>query len=590
MKKCNDGYMMKSLLPLLPLILLLPGCLAVFPARCTHPSGTLTGEIDIESRDGSGEKVTRTVISSNIALEETLCYKIKYNLTTPDGRKQEKEVLYTLEYDNLKHVYNYKNQYDFAIPATDMTCWCDCPGGSNQCDSDTDSCGNYGKNPDTCVNWYEDGQTLDGCVWITGSGQSCCSLNIERFSADTYRAVEISSPISRAQLRLNVISLSSNPSQILVKDKVYNVDLDTGTTADELVTMNIATSGTASLLPAGWYFGRTGSGELKTNVKINGLNEWNMNKLGWYKIQHGFETIRKSTVRDAFSATTMNCGDNNLETNFAADYYGRYPEKAATVESFLFDKVDRVVRNDSSRQVIAYHRSSPRLDITLTFNEQSDVTFLYDESYLEDFLGAIFMDKYSSRYLNITLIGGSGSIIGSIKGHEDDSFYVYIPNVSKLPYQKIVKISSTCQQVGELKKTRVCVKPLQENSTPMCKMVVCLEEKNDNFVLPEDDIDYERAEHDDILSLATWGKYLNPIQWFSGGKPGWVEGVVIAVVLIVLTIVVGIIVKLVRVFNCIFKCLTCFRQSKDTYSKKQWFKKYGKKIKRKGSLSSDDEV
>ena len=25
------------------------------------------------------------------------------------------------------------------------------------------------------------------------------------------------------------------------------------------------------------------------------------------------------------------------------------------------------------------------------------------------------MDKYSSRYLNITLIGGSGSIIGTIK-------------------------------------------------------------------------------------------------------------------------------------------------------------------------------
>ena len=73
------------------------------------------------------------------------------------------------------------------------------------------------------------------------------------------------------------------------------------------------------------------------------------------------------------------------------------------------------MRNDSARQVIAYHRTSPRLDITLTFNEQSDVTFLYDESYLEDFQGAIFMDKYSSRYLNITLIGGSGSIIGTIK-------------------------------------------------------------------------------------------------------------------------------------------------------------------------------
>ena len=131
--------MLRILLPLL--LALLPGSQSVFPARCTHPSGTLTGEIELESRDGSQDKVTRTVISSNIALDETLCYKITYNFTKRDGRQETKRVLYTLEYDNLKHVYNYKNSYEFAIPSTDMTCWCDCPGGSNQCDSDTNSCG-----------------------------------------------------------------------------------------------------------------------------------------------------------------------------------------------------------------------------------------------------------------------------------------------------------------------------------------------------------------------------------------------------------------------------------------------------------------
>ena len=80
-------------LPVLILVVL-SGVSAVFPTRCTHPSGTLTGEIELESRDGSGDKVTRTVISSNIALEETLCYKINYNFTTPDGRRARKEVPY----------------------------------------------------------------------------------------------------------------------------------------------------------------------------------------------------------------------------------------------------------------------------------------------------------------------------------------------------------------------------------------------------------------------------------------------------------------------------------------------------------------
>ena len=45
------------------------------------------------------------------------------------------------------------------------------------------------------------------------------------------------------------------------------------------------------------------------------LNEWNMNKLGWYKVQDGYDTIRESTVREAFVASTENCGENKLKTS-----------------------------------------------------------------------------------------------------------------------------------------------------------------------------------------------------------------------------------------------------------------------------------
>lgn len=93
----------------------------------------------------------------------------------------------------------------------------------------------------------------------------------------------------------------------------------------------------------------------------------------------------------------------------------------------------------------------------------------------------------------------------------------------------------------------------------------------ENFVAPEDEVDYAKGEHDDILSLATWSKYLNPLQWFKGGKPGWVEGVVMAVLLLVILFVVGILVKLMKMFNCIFKCLTCCRffrgKSRENYDK-----------------------
>ena len=61
------------------------------------------------------------------------------------------------------------------------------------------------------------------------------------------------------------------------------------------------------------------------------------------------------------------------------------------------------------------------------------------------------------------------------------------------------------------------------------------------------------------------------MQWFTGGKPSWVEGVVIAVVALFLFIVVGILVKLARMFGCLFKCITCFgmfkKKSNDVYDK-----------------------
>lgn len=42
----------------------------------------------------------------------------------------------------------------------------------------------------------------------------------------------------------------------------------------------------------------------------------------------------------------------------------------------------------------------------------------------------------------------------------------------------------------------------------------------EDFEIPADDVKYDKGEHDDILSLATWGKYLNPLAWFKGGQPG----------------------------------------------------------------------
>ena len=41
-----------------------------------------------------------------------------------------------------------------------------------------------------------------------------------------------------------------------------------------------------------WYFGKVGDKVAYTNVEVNGLSDWDVNKLGWYKYQNNQYSIR----------------------------------------------------------------------------------------------------------------------------------------------------------------------------------------------------------------------------------------------------------------------------------------------------------
>ena len=46
-------------------------------------------------------------------------------------------------------------------------------------------------------------------------------------------------------------------------------------------------------------------------------------------------------------------------------------------------------------------------------------------------------------------------------------------------------------------------------------------------MLPEDDLVYEKGEQDDILSLSTWAKYMNPIEVFIRFWKEWYRAILI---------------------------------------------------------------
>ena len=61
-----------------------------------------------------------------------------------------------------------------------------------------------------------------------------------------------------------------------------------GTSVDWEVSLQLSSVGPTNTMPPGWYFTPAGQDGWKHpglfgNVQVNGLNEWNVDKLGWYK-------------------------------------------------------------------------------------------------------------------------------------------------------------------------------------------------------------------------------------------------------------------------------------------------------------------
>ena len=62
-----------------------------------------------------------------------------------------------------------------------------------------------------------------------------------------------------------------------------------GTSVDWEVSLQLSSTGPSNILPPGWYFMphrpdiTTRNTSLFGNVPINNLNEWSLDKLGWYK-------------------------------------------------------------------------------------------------------------------------------------------------------------------------------------------------------------------------------------------------------------------------------------------------------------------
>ena len=79
-------------------------------------------------------------------------------------------------YVSLKSIYSIMDSYQFPLVHSSVQCLCDCPGGSSQCDPQTNMCGNK----TNCANYYNPSVQSDGCFFkfLQLSAAMCCSIQV----------------------------------------------------------------------------------------------------------------------------------------------------------------------------------------------------------------------------------------------------------------------------------------------------------------------------------------------------------------------------------------------------------------------------
>ena len=72
-------------------------------------------------------------IQLQVRIGDTVCYRFRPD----DNDSSDGGGTVRISYLGLSSVYNVVNAYDFSLAAAEVRCLCNCPGGANTCDADT---------------------------------------------------------------------------------------------------------------------------------------------------------------------------------------------------------------------------------------------------------------------------------------------------------------------------------------------------------------------------------------------------------------------------------------------------------------------
>ena len=505
---------------------------------CTHPSylgGHKTGTKHVpaegarrrfagEEEDEGDEEgtFTSTGHKTSLGLQEIACYRY----TEPGiGSGEGRNIVVMIKLVKMEEIYPIVEKYNFSIPKVDTECWCDCPGGMDYCNSGMHEC----KEP--CVSWFQPDQTTKGCSITLGRSQLCCTAELEVWrgvgqyvprNESTLTAIKLGKPSLVATVSQKRYLLRTGTTEkVLLGEDVRRVKLEKHHVLHETLRMVLhLESGSDShhALENNWYFMVPGipkdNVKLYTGSDINGLDEWDVKKLGWFRPNGTSFEFDSARLASEISGEVRNCGDQKLEDfQFGTMYVDGFPSDYSEDLNVELEKVGKYTVEENS-VVLNKVKVSERVEVSMTLTDiPEDVTKIYhDTNKFSDFSPSILI-RENQVYLIVELYGAEGTLEGkyysdnNIKSGESRGFTLHIP--SGVDYiEKEVILVEPCSDLT----AQVCLRPWSHDRPGefRCRTAYCEEETVRDLSGPT------VLESHHPVKLKSWHRLFSPSEWFNG--------------------------------------------------------------------------
>ena len=136
-----------------------------------------------------------------------------------------------------------------------------------------------------------------------------------------------------------------------------------GTSVDWEVSLQVGSAGPTHAMPAGWYVEDPRDSVLLSNLPINGLDEWDVSKLGWFKSRSPLENHMDATgeqiIRSAFKVNVENCALNSYKYQvYLVNSVGFFRQIKVVFYFAVFSRVhgpQSIGEREKSRYSLSFH-------------------------------------------------------------------------------------------------------------------------------------------------------------------------------------------------------------------------------------------